>query len=429
MIKENYQEFQEIFSEKDADGIPYPFLEIIGKPGQTRISKELSALIIRAIAILENKLKIDEILHYSKSSIGLFNTIDGTHVSHFYLCYGENSLELFKDRSKQLILCDLSAEDEMVEPPPYQALAKCIKRMKESDVALIAASENNLLEFRKIIDSNDRFIKAIFHIDINKKYTKHTVDFESSSNVYIPFESGIYLLVIDRIKNQKEYISKINTTDQLNKVIGEFHTSQHSDQTELNFGKLLKFGEYNGERQYQIQLRMESARKKLQNSASDFKNFPKKTLGELSVRFNFEKIDPNKSPKNNCVFINPQYLELDNHGKPLFFRYSKFDTKQSSRLNDDNHLCIELDEKIIDANYCKYFFDSEFGRLIFESISPNKKYSFDDIKNLWIYLPAIESQKEILSTIRKIDESKTNLTNINFDMVLNPSTFDDATKK
>jgi len=151
MIKENYQEFQEFFSEKDADGIPYPFLEFIGKPGQTRISKELSALIIKAIAIFKDKLKLDEILHYSKSSIGLFNTIDGTRVSHFYLCYGENSLELFKDRNKQLILCDLSAEEEMVAPLPYQALAKCIKRIKENDVAIIAASENNLLEIRNYV--------------------------------------------------------------------------------------------------------------------------------------------------------------------------------------------------------------------------------------------------------------------------------------
>jgi hypothetical protein len=429
MVKEYYREFQGTTNDKDQDGVPFSWLETISKPEDTRISKELSKIIVKFISEIKNKFKIKMILHFSNSTIGLFNTIDGPDIKHCYLCYSNNILDTLNGVSEQLILCDLSAEDEQLSPPPYQALSRCIKRIKETDLAIIATSDENLSLFRKIIEENHASINGIFPINLSEKFTSHTNHLDSSGSVFIPFESGMYLLLIQKKGNINEYISQIANDKNIKKIIEEFHLSEKNEN--LTHGVLLKPREYTGERAFQRSLEMEKSKDKIENSSIDYKVYPRKKIGEIAVQLSIDSFKQKKVKLNfgNCLYLKVINFENRDKEKPLFSRWHKFSLEPDQELSNQSYLIVQFDENFVQSEYLDYFFNSKIGGLIKESITPNEYLSLEDIKNIWAYIPPIRSQREILSTIHKINESKNKLQEINFDLVLNPSAFNDATKK
>lgn len=429
MIRQYYREFKGITNELDQDGVPFSTLQIISSPKETRISKELSTIIVKMVTELKIKFEIKEILHFSNSTIGLFNTIGGPEIGHFYLCYGENSLEAFIRQHNQLILCDLSVEEDQVSPPPFQALNKCIKRLKENDSAIVAASEINLVLFRKIISENHAFISCIFYISLENKFSKLTQILEDNGSIFIPFESGIYLLLIQKKKPINEYISHIDSAKNLKGIIEECSLDNNSNF--LIYGKIQSTGEYKGESDFQRSLKIKKALNAIENSANDYKSYPQKRICEVALHFTINEFKLNKalSKSGNYLYVNVKGFELENKDKPLFYRYQKFSLQPKQINKDEYFLSIELDIDKIESKYLKYFFDSKIGNLIIESTCAHEYLTLEDIKNFWIYMPPIELQREILTTIQKIDDTKKNLQDLNFDLVLNPSAFIDATNK
>ncbi len=428
MVKEYYREFQGTTNDTDQDGIPFSWLKLITEPEDTRISKELSKFIVKFITEIKNKFEVKQILHFSNSTVGLFNTIDGPEVRHCYLCYSENILEALKEVNHQLILCDLSAEDEQISPPPYQSLIKCIQRIKETDLAIVAASENNIFTFRRIIEANNAAINGIFSVNLCDMFTEHTKILDGNGAAFIPFESGLYLLLVQRKQRGKEYICHIDSAKSIKNVLEEFSLDQKEG--ELIYGITLAAGEYIGERAYQRGLRMKKALLNIENRSIDFQVYSRNKISDIALNFKIQEFKNNHQIDfEHCLYINVYDFEHNSEHKPVFSIWNKFSTEPKKIYNEKHYLAIKFDNTLVDPKYIKYFFESKIGELIWESITDKELLSLEDIKNLWLYVPPINSQKEILSTIHKIDESKKNLHDINFDLILNPSAFDDANKK
>jgi len=429
MIKEYYREFKVVNNELDQEGTPFSYLETIKEPEETRISKELSVIIVKLISELKKRFEIKQVLHFSNSTIGIFNTIAGPEIKHYYLDYGKNSLEAFKEQRDQLILCDLSAEEEQISPPPYQALNKCIRRIKETDIAVVAASELNISTFRSIIEKNNASINCIFYINLNINFSKYTEILDIKGSIFIPFETGIYLLLIQKKANKNECIFHIDEAKNIKKIIEEFVSSDKTDN--LIYGKMLNPGEYIGEKAYHRSLKVNEALRMIEKISIDYKIYPRKNIRELALSLLIKEFEKKKTTieLGNFLYINIIDFELQDKEKPLFSNYFKFSMQPEKILNNKYYLSIEFDSTQVDSEYFNYFFDSKIGSLIRESLSSNEYISLEDIKSLWIYMPPLEFQREILSTIHKIEDSKKNLHEINFDLILNPSAFYEATKK
>ena len=162
--------------------------------------------------------------------MGVFNTLKNSIISPLFF---DGPFEKFASlrqfgllgeaSSRTVILGDFSSEEK------YQGLENSLALLKSNDIGLFAATENNLRRgkssFRPILEKNGAFISGvmIFPESIGCKFfTEQTEGFRSNYQEQVPFEDGLYLLVVQKVRCEQEFVAEITSLDNIEDVTNRY---------------------------------------------------------------------------------------------------------------------------------------------------------------------------------------------------------------
>jgi len=162
---------------------------------------------------------------------------------------------------------------------------------------------------------------------------------------------------------------------------------------------------------------------KLNEKNKTFENFKLKELAaEINILKPLEKkggqlVRTKHKEKKNSIYIN-----IMSFGGDSFNVLSKASDipAENNTYHHHRYIQIVLNEKTTNK-YLSSYFKSDFGKLILQSISKPwfNRIHIPHLENISIVLPSLENQREILGTLKKLDDLKEKIDNFDAEIAIN----------
>ncbi|OWF65777.1 hypothetical protein B6A14_08400 [Polynucleobacter hirudinilacicola] len=272
------------------------------------------------------------------------------------------------------------------------AILSILKHLNEGGYAIFTAEPSALQHNVKSIRHHLEFVgcevAAIFATpdSLLKHYT----------SIKVP------LIVLKKGQVDKEFIAEIDSAIQSERLVQSFF-----DKTEgqnLLTGVWVEKNSFEGFYRWKIQQQIHSLQ-------SEYKNFNKLSIEDISDSVNLCK-------------LNEQFLEADNaiYIPKLGANPVVGDINQV-KIKHQNVIQVICKQDLVDATYLVYFFGSTLGRLIIDSLRSQSfipSISKSDILKTEIAIPPLDVQREIVSSISKLNFIKNKISQFEENLALNP---------
>ena len=143
---------------------------------------------------------------------------------------------------------------------------------------------------------------------------------------------------------------------------------------------------------------------------TQYKNFNKYTIEELSTEINYVRHNETLQEKNNSIYI------------PDIKKFPVANKLSDLKLSDDHYFQVVLNDLAINE-YLSFFFSSTLGELILDGIASGIAFHHikkHDIEQALIALPSIEEQRTIVETQKKLQTLKTAIDEFDTELALKP---------
>ena len=272
------------------------------------------------------------------------------------------------------------------------AILSILKHLNEGGYAIFTAEPSALQHNVKSIRHHLEFlgceVAAIFATpdSLLKHYT----------SIKVP------LIVLKKGQVDKEFIAEIDSAIQSERLVQSFF-----DKTEgqnLLTGVWVEKNSFEGFYRWKIQQQIHSLQ-------SEYKNFNKLSIEDIADSVNLCK-------------LNEQFLEADNaiYIPKLGANPVVGDINQV-KIKHQNVIQVICKQDLVDATYLVYFFGSTLGRLIIDSLRSQSfipSISKSDILKAEIAIPPLDVQREIVSSISKLNFIKNKISQFEENLALNP---------
>ena len=272
------------------------------------------------------------------------------------------------------------------------AILSILKHLNEGGYAIFTAEPSALQHNVKSIRHHLEFVgcevAAIFATpdSLLKHYT----------SIKVP------LIVLKKGQVDKEFIAEIDSAIQSEGLVQSFF-----DMTEgqnLLTGVWVEKNSFEGFYRWKIQQQIHSLQ-------SEYKNFNKLSIEDIADSVNLCK-------------LNEQFLEADNaiYIPKLGANPVVGDINQV-KIKHQNVIQVICKQDLVDATYLVYFFGSTLGRLIIDSLRSQSfipSISKSDILKTEIAIPPLDVQREIVSSISKLNFIKNKISQFEENLALNP---------
>ena len=154
-----------------------------------------------------------------------------------------------------------------------------------------------------------------------------------------------------------------------------------------------------------------SVLQQIERLETQYKGFEKHNLKEISVDIVSIKSGENHQPKLNSIYV------------PRIGNSPVVDSLERVKLKHHNYYQVELIDGV-DAGYVAAFFKSQLGRLALESLSSKTfipHLNKGELGNALVAIPSAKEQKQISTTLRKLDDLKRNIEEFESELALNPT--------
>lgn len=272
------------------------------------------------------------------------------------------------------------------------AILSMLKYLNEGGYAIFTAEPSALQHNVKSIRHHLQFVgcevAAIFATpdSLLKHYT----------SIKVP------LIVLKKGQVDKEFIAEIDSAIQSERLVQSFF-----DKTEgqnLLTGVWVEKNSFEGFYRWKIQQQIHSLQ-------SEYKNFNKLSIEDIADSVNLCK-------------LNEQYLEVDNAIYiPKLGASPVVGDINQVKIKHQNVIQVICKQDLVDAKYLVYFFGSTLGRLIIDSLRSQSfipSISKSDILKTEIAIPPLDVQREIVSSILKLNFIKNKISQFEENLALNP---------
>ena len=453
ILKFKYKSFTDLDTTSTSyiDGGIVPLLENVDSLGQTRLIEVYSNYVFNFINETIQLFNKEFIVSFIDSPFGFFNIIDShnLYIKNFnqriklgqslFSSELKNIIQVFpkddeevlatlsnipsdKVKKSKLVLCDV-CEKEIGFDIDLENLEVCFRTIKEGDISIFSVSESNLSLFRNYFSLNNLFINGIFFLNttVNNRnfFNTHTSD----QNIENPFKNGIYFIIASTKSETSEYFVELNLDKEIKPIISEYFNKLESDK--LVYGEWVDIGNYKGDKNLKAKNFIKEYSRQIEKISVEYNSNPKFTLADLVKETKIQQVTKEFIEVNqgeNILFLE---LETNQVTPPTFYTSLK---KVDQLKIDKKYLSLKLNETLILRDFLLNFFRTNIGVKIIESISFNY-FNAEDILSIWLFLPSISQQEKILFSLDRINELKKVTKDINYDLIFNPLTFDDADKK
>jgi Holliday junction resolvase len=156
--------------------------------------------------------------------------------------------------------------------------------------------------------------------------------------------------------------------------------------------------------------------KQIKRLETQYKEYAKYTLGELTDEINFIKFGEKFEEKSNCIYISAAGFNSV---------FSKIDDNEKVLMKGVSHYQFVLGKKVTN-DYVTTFFRSALGELSFDALSSTSSNQLESIKlnalkQILVAVPDIKNQEMILKTQRKMSELKLAIDKFVVELALNPT--------
>jgi len=217
------------------------------------------------------------------------------------------------------------------------------------------------------------------------------------SGTFAPYTNiSTYLIVVKKQLNSKMFVAQLSTDANTNlQIIENFKCGQAGASLELGcFVDILKFTGISAlrsaERLEQAERNFNGPAARLGDLAADIK------LGRSGDDFSFSK-------NENAVFV------------PLIGNSDVTDSLDNLTMKLHNYAQITIDPTKSDAQFVARFLNSELGKEIREHSKPVctiPKFNTNSLKNLIVFIPDLNTQKEMLSIEARITNEQNTLSGL-----------------
>ena len=219
------------------------------------------------------------------------------------------------------------------------------------------------------------------------------------------------LLIVKKGHVDKEFIGELEDEIQAANLAESFFSGEEG--FSLSTGILVAPNSLRNFSQWKIQQQINSLE-------TEYKSFSSKKIDEIAEAINSCPTGEFFKPLDNCIYI-PKIGT-----QPVIADLNK------AAIKHQNYFQIVCKVDVVDAGYLAAFFESKLGRLIVDSLrssswipSTNK----GDLADADVALPPLESQKEIVRSIKKLKLIREKIESFEDNLALNPISSDFALKQ
>lgn len=272
------------------------------------------------------------------------------------------------------------------------AILSMLKHLNEGGYAIFTAEPNalqhNAKSIRHHIEHYGCEVAAIFATPdtLLKHYT----------SIKVP------LIVLKKGNVGKEFIAEIDSALQAERLVQSFF-----DKTEgqnLLAGVWVEKNSFEGFYRWKIQQQIHALQ-------TEYKNFNKLSVTDIADAVNICKLNEEFVETENSIYI------------PKLGTTSVVSDINQVKIKHQNVIQVVCKKALVDAVYLAYFFKSTLGRLITDSLRSQSfipSISKGDILRAEIAIPPLEIQREIVTSISKLNYIKDKISQFEENLALNP---------
>ncbi len=399
------------------DGSPIPYLETLS-PDLTRISTELNEIIILFVSCIIEKYRINNLIRYSDSILGIFNGL-----SH------KNIIELTNDNiteldSLKLIMIDLSNRTSESSRGKYNDIVRISEIIKQSDLILISTGQEfqdkdtvTILECIEYLDL--KIVAALsFQEDVSGVTLCPQLRSASSFPEIDPYDRDVHFYLISKNVPEREFVAHTSILNFRQEILENFKKENSSDS--ITTGIYLPPGTYKGPEAWK-------AREEFLREEPNFKHWNKFEFKSVAKYHEIKQIKKNgKQNQSDSI----KYLEVMHHGANYeTFNFSFNQHPQNISGSEKYYLPIEFDINLVLPEFVDLFFQTPIGKKICKIVSLQKYFSLEELDLLWIYAPSITDQKKIIQLMENYKKAHAKIKELNVDLVMNPEATNYALEK
>ncbi|MDX9970707.1 MAG: putative DNA binding domain-containing protein [Candidatus Gracilibacteria bacterium] len=316
----------------------------------------------------------------------------------------KDTFEYFQNKDSEkynLIIAELpfglkntnNTEFDSALPGNWELIYKLLQNLENNGILLVGiepsfGTNTKSKDFLEILQNKNFFLSALI---------------ETPQNILAPLTSlQPNIAVFTRQNNNEEiFISSLAETENDEDIYKNFINKKNANN--LSEGAIIKSKKFKGFFNYRIN-------KKIENLQSQYKEFEKKFLKDISLSIS--------TTKTSFEEENGKYLYI-----PQIGNLNVFSEKQKLDKKHQNFFQIKIDENIASSKYLEKYFKSDLGQLSLKTLLANTfipRINKSDLQELMIPLPPLKIQQEIVSSYKLLDNVFNVMNILEKDLSLNP---------
>ena len=249
----------------------------------------------------------------------------------------------------------------------------------------------NRFELNTLLESKGFFINAIFNLP---------------KNIWKPYTAiRPIIIVVSKKNNEKTFVAEIESFSDTERIIKNYLTNTNSDN--LYSGIIVDLKKFKGFSVWFYE-------KQIKALDSDYTKFKQLQLRDITTEISIIRLNEELEEIENAIYV------------PAIGNKATVTKVLDLSLKPHNYYKIVVNPEIVNNEYLSNYLNSTLGSLLLDSfkiqseIIPRMRIS--DLREMNVAIPEIDIQKEVVSTIKKLQIVKSKIDSFENNISLNPIT-------